>query len=166
MWGHWSAEITFPEQIAENLFRQVELIIGSYSHSRDPLFRQVSEIRIALAFAIVPGLVKVLPDRFETLTLWLRTGLASEDDVRVRGTMAALRSWLSASPTLIVHPVPDDLIREVGAIIASDRRIALADALICAALVFNTGSELHRAIIGPLALQGLSYLFNQARLRR
>ena len=153
-----SAEVTMPMQIAENLFRRVELILGRPGHSKDPLVGQVSDIRIALAFAVVPGLVKVMPDRFEKLALWLRTGLASEDDARLRGAMAALRSWLSASATSMVNPIPDDLIREVGAIIASDRRVALADALVFATLVFNVGSERNRDTIRPLALQGLSYL--------
>ena len=156
--GSLSAEITFSKRVAENLFRYVESILGAPIHSKDRLFGQISEIRIALAFAVIPGLVKVMSDRFETMSLWLRTGLASEDDERVRAAMIALRSWLSAPPTLMVKPVPDDLIREVGAIVASDRRIALADALFCATVVFNAGSESHRATIGPLALQGLSYL--------
>ena len=153
-----SAEITMPEQIAENLFRRVELIIGAPGHPKDSWIGQVSDIRIALAFAVIPGLVKAMPERFETMSLWLRTGLASEDDARPRGAMDALRSWLSASATSMSTPVPDELIREVGAIIASDRRVALADALVVATLVFNVGSERNRDTISPLALQGLSYL--------
>ena len=153
-----AAEITIPKHVAENLFQRVESLIGTQMHSRDLLIGPLYDIRIGLGFAVVPGLVKALPERFETLTLWLRTGLASEDDARVRGTMAALMSWLSASGALKLPPVPEDLIREVGAIIASDRRVALADALTCAKLVFDIGSELHRDTIRPLVLQGLSYL--------
>ena len=72
--------------------------------------------------------------------------------------MKALSSWLSASTISMSTPIPDELIREVGAIIASDRRVALADALVVATLVFNVGSEKNRDTISPLALQGLSYL--------
>ena len=156
--GSVAAEITMPKYVAENLFRRVESLIGTQMHSRDLLLGPLYDIRIGLGFAVVPGLVKALPERFETLTLWLRTGLASEDDARVRSTMAALMSWLSASVASKLLPVPEDLIREVGAIIASDRRVALADALICAKLVFDIGSDLHRDTIRPLVLQGLSYL--------
>ena len=156
--GSLAIEITLPEHIAENLFRRVEVLLGTHSHSKDPLLGPVKDIRIALGFAVIPGLLKTMPERFETLALWLRTGLASEDDARVRGTMAALRSWLSVETTSTLRPVPDDLIREVGVIIASDRRGALVEALVFAALVFDRGSEPQRETIGPLALQGLSYL--------
>ena len=156
--GSVAAEITMPEHVAQNLFQRVESIIETQRHSRDLLLGPVYDIRIGLGFAVIPGLVKALPERFETLSLWLRTGLASEDDARVRGTMAALRSWLSVSATSELPLVPEDLIREVGAIIASDRRVALVEALVCATLVFDRGSESHRDTIRPLALQGLSYL--------
>ena len=156
--GLIAAEITVPEHIAENLFQRMEFMLGTHSHSKDPFLGPVNDIRIALGFAVIPGLVKAMPDRFEAISLWLRTGLASEDDARVRGTMAALQSWLSSSATSTLRPVPDDLIREVGVIIASDRRVALVEALVCATLVFDRGSESHRDTIRPLALQGLSYL--------
>ena len=161
--GSVAAEITIPEDVAQNLFQRVESMIGTQRNSRDLLLGPVYDIRIGLGFAVIPGLVKALPERFETLSLWLRTGLASEDDARVRGTMAALRSWLSVSGTSRLRPVPEDLIREVGAIIASDRRAALADALVCATIVFDRGSESHRDTMRPLALQGLSYLAEKLR---
>ena len=153
-----AAEITVPKHIAENLFRRVEVMLGTHAHSREPMLAPVNDIRLALGFAVIPGLVRAMPDRFDDVSLWLRMGLASEDDTRVRGTMAAIRSWLSASATSGLRPVPDDLIREVGVIIASDRRVALLEALVCATLVFDRGSESHRDTIRPLVLQGLSYL--------
>ena len=156
--GSIAAEITVPEHIAENIFQRMEFMLGTNSHSKDPFLGPVTDIRISLGFAVIPGLVKAMPDRFEAISLWLRTGLASDDDVRVRGTMGALQSWLSSSSTSTLRPVPDDLIREVGVIIASDRRVALVEALVCAALVFDRGSASHRDTIRPLALQGLSYL--------
>ena len=156
--GSLISEITFPDDIAENLFQRVEFMLGPQTRTRDLLIAPLHNARIALAFALVPGLVKAMPDRIENMSIWLRTGLASEDDARVRGTLSALQFWLSASTNTTLRPVPDDLIREVGVIIASDRRIALADALICATLVFDKGSEEHRDTIGPLALLGLSYL--------
>ena len=156
--GSVATEITMPEYAAQKLFQRVDSMIGTPRHSRDVLLGPVYDIRMGLGFAVIPGLVKALPERFETLSLWLRTGLASEDDARVRGAMAALRSWFSVSGTLKLRPVPEDLIREVGAIIASDRRVALADALVFATLVFDRGSESYRDTIRPLALQGLSVL--------
>ena len=156
--GSLAAEITMPEHVAQNLYRQLEFMLGTQSHPKGLLGGPVYDIRIGLGFALIPGLVKALPERFEILSLWLRTGLASEDDARVGGTMAALNAWLSASAASMLRPVSEDLIREVGAIIASDRRVALVDALICATLVFDRGSESHRNAISPLALQGLGHL--------
>ena len=156
--GSVAAEITMPEHIAQNLYRRLEFMLGTRSQSKDSLLGPINDIRIALGFAVIPGLVRAMPHHFDDFSLWLRTGLASEDDTRVRGTMAAIRSWLSASATSTLRPVPDDLIREVGVIIASDRRVALLEALVCAALVFDIGSQSHRDTIGPLVLQGLSYL--------
>ena len=151
-------EITLPEHIVDSLYRQIEDTLEMPDHGNDPMMRPINDIRISLAFALVPGLIKAMPDRFEALSLWLRTGLASESELRVGAAMAALRSWLSASEKSTLPPVPDDLIREVGAIIASGRRVALIDALICATLVFDRGSESHRDTIKTLVLQGLSYL--------
>ena len=156
--GSLISEITISGDVAQNLFQRVEFMLGTQTRSRDLLFAPVRDVRIALAFALIPGLVKAMPERFDSISIWLRTGLASEDGARVRGTMSALQSWLSASANSTLRPVPDDLIREVGAIIASDRRIALADALVCATMVFDEGSRAHRDTIGPLVLLGLSYL--------
>ena len=156
--GSLAAEITMAEHIAQNLYRRLEFMLGTQSQSKDSLLGPVKDIRLALGFAVIPGLVRAMPNRFDDISLWLRTGLASEDDARVSGTMAALRSWLSASSASTLRPVPDDLIREVGVIIASDRRVALLEALDCATLVFDRGTQSHRDTIGPLVLQGLSYL--------
>ena len=156
--GSLAAEITLPTDVAQNLFQRVESMIGTLRHPRDPILGPVYDARIGLGFAVIPGLVKALPGRSETLTSWLRTGLASEDDARVRGSMSALRSWLLAPVSSGLRSIPDDLIREVGAIIASDRRAALADALICATIIFDEGSDSQRETVRPLTLQGLSYL--------
>ena len=157
-----AAEIRMPTPIASNLFRNLEFLLGIQSRSQDPLFGPLGQIRIALGYAVIPGLVKAIPEQFEAISLRLRTGLASEDDRHVRGAMSAMRTWLS-STALRLHPVPDDLIREIGAIIASGRRGALVDALACAVTVFDRGTQSHRDTMMPLALQGLSYLAEKLR---
>ena len=160
--GPLAAEIRMPAPIANNLFRRLEFLLGIQSRSQDPLFGHLGQIRIALGYAVIPGLVKVIPEQLEAISLRLRTGLASEDDRHVRGAMSALGTWLS-STALRLRPVPDDLIREVGAIIAAGRRGALVDALVCAVTVFDRGTQSHRDTMMPLALQGLSYLAEKLR---
>ena len=153
-----AVEITIPQDVARNLFQRVDPLLGSQNQLRDSFLRHLYEIRISIGFALIPGLLKAMPDHVDTMVLWLRTGLVSEDDERIGGSMGALRSWLTASFDSKLSPVPDDLIREVGAMIASGRRTALAEALLCAEAVFDKGSQSNRETISPLALQGLSYL--------
>ena len=153
-----AARVTTPIPIAEKLFQRIESWLHAQVDPRDQLSDFVMEMKVGIAFAVVPILVRALPDRFETVTKWIRTGLGSEDDSRARGAMAALKTWLSASAKSEMVPVPDDLIREVGAIIAAGRRVALADALICARVVLEEGLPIQRDAIGPLALAGLSHL--------
>ena len=156
--GSLVTEISIPRNVSVNLLQRVEFMIGTQNDARDSPFSFVNDVRIALGYALILGLIKSVPERFDTFTLWLRTGLSSDSDSRIRGAMTALMSWLRSESTSASHPIPLDLIREVGAIIAAGRRGALADALLCATLVFRRGAEDLRDTIGPMALLGLSYL--------
>ena len=149
--------ITIPDSIASNIFSKIDKLL---KQAKVPWDFGLGDYRITLGFAVIPGLIKVMPDCFDSLCDKLRTGLASEDSSRITGAMAALRSWLSASLSSVsnLNSVPDYLIREVGMIIASDRRTALADALSCAISVFDNGTQTYKEAIGSLVLQGLAAL--------
>ena len=153
--GSLAVSVSIPEQVAENLLHRVEFFLQQDSRHGD---LGLERIRVYLGYVIIPGLAKSIPDRFDTLTRWLRVGLASEDSTRIGGTFAALRSWLSVPTSSELRPIPDDLIHEVGTIIASDRRAALADALSCATLIFDKGNQANRETLVSLVRQGLVYL--------
>ena len=119
-------------------------------------------------FELTPGLVKTLPNRLDELGNWLRVGLVSETNGLSASAMESLRSWLTGSvdPTTALPAPPEDILREVGLIIASRRKASLPDALQLATWVFTKGTPVHRAAIGGLAVNGLSYLAEELRYDR
>ena len=119
-------------------------------------------------FELMRGLVQVIPDRFDELVGWLRMGLVSDDGDLASSAMSGLRSWMTASVDEVdsLRPPPDDMLREVGLIIASRRSVSLPHALQLARWVFNKGTTGHREAISALAIQGLSYLAEELRYDR
>ena len=154
------AEVEIPKAAAENLFVHAELIIGSQYELTPHWFGGLAEIRLAIAFGLIPGLVQALPDKSDRIVSWVRTGLASDNDLRISGAISALKFWTSERGALnsMVPPDVDDLILEVGVIIASRRRVALADALRCAIAFFDSRSHGIDETATRLVLQGLAYL--------
>ena len=129
--------------------------------------KKLTELGIP-GFELMHALVKAIPDSFDELLTWLRMGLASDDENLVTSATSGLRSWLAASVdegASLRHP-PDDLLREIGFMIASRRSAGLAEALQLAKWVFDEGTQSQRAIIGQLALQGLGYLAEELRYDR
>ena len=119
-------------------------------------------------FELMLGLVKTIPDRFDELVSWLRMGLVSNDDNLASSAMSGLRSWMTASVDAgaSLRPPPDDMLREVGLIIASRRSVSLPHALHLAKWVFSEGTSGHRNAMSALAMQGLSYLAEELRYDR
>ena len=154
-----------PRPIAEELFKITEAVLGTeriqprhpMQHFMSPLY----DVRIAVSFSLIPGLVKVLPDRIDTMVMWLSAGLASGEEIRANNAMVATRTWVLAPQELGSPTAPDSLVQEVGAIIASRRKDALADALLCATLIFDRGIQSHRNAITTFVLHGLSYLADE-----
>ena len=120
------------------------------------------------AFNLAPGLVKMLPARFDDLANWLRMGMVSENYEISANAMAGFRSWLTASvdPATPLPRPPEDILNEVGLIIASRRNVSLANALQLAIWVFTEGTPAHQDAIGALAVNGLTYLAEELRYDR
>ena len=161
--GPLIAEITIPEHIAENLFQKAEFLLSPQRASRDSISEFLSDIRIAIGFQLVPGLLKAFPDRVAEIAMWLRLGLASDEDARVRNAMSSLQTWVSALPTANLPDVPEYLVMESGVIIASRRKVGLADALWCATWIFERGAQSHQDALSPLVLSGLRHLAGDLR---
>ena len=162
------AEVKIPEQVAEDLFRKADRMLGAQKDLNTPWRNELIDIRIAIGFALIPGLAKALPNRLDSVVSWLKTGLASDDDVRVSHAISILRFWLSEpnSVTSTLRPVLDDLVLEIGVIIGSRRKLGLSDALWCATRLFERNAQGQPDTVTRLVLQGLSYLAEELQYDR
>ena len=161
-------EIAIPNEIAQQLYESVSAMRELPSASEYPTFFDVNELRTAFAYAVMLGLIRAMPDRVKDITSWIRLGLTSDDDLQVSLAMSTLQSWMSASAfgSISIISPPDDLVREIGAVIATRRKVALSGALSVANWIFESGHTSHQEIIGQLVLQGLSYLIEELRYDR
>lgn len=145
-------EIDLPTSIAEAIFAKVT----SLNQTNAPAFR------------LFHCLAKLLPDKINDITLSMRVGLASDNVTQAEDAVLGLHFWLRAASaeTSPIPPPPDDLLREIGVIIATRRKGVLNRALQLARLVFTSGTEEQRNTIAPLTLHGLRYLNEELRYNR
>ncbi len=159
--------IKLAEDVAEDIFLKSEHMTSMQNNGRlgGSLLgaRFVHDLMTAVKYAVVPGLLKALPDRFDDIVSQLRTGMASSDESEVHRAMWALDSWMveSARGLLSDTPPPSDLIREIGTTIATRRKAALPNALISAKLIFEEGSEDFQEMIGRWVVRGLDSLASE-----
>ena len=150
--------IRMPEDVAEQLIERVEDLLRVDLPMGNPWSKPLADQRIGLGYALIPGLTRALPNQLDRISLWLTNGLGSDENSRASGAILTLLTWLFASARSEMQPIPENLIREVGTIIALGHKAALADSLVFARNVFEKGLSLEQEIIGPFALRGLSYL--------
>ena len=146
------AAIHIPESLGEKLFEKVQ----DLNQSKMP------------GFKLIAGLVKAMPNRLGEFSMWMRTGLAAADDTLAGGAAAGFYHWLttSADADSQTLPPPDDLVSEIGVLIATRRTVPLGRALQIAEWVFDEGSDVQREAIRDLALQGLGSLAEELRYDR
>ena len=146
------AAIHISESLGEKLFEKVQ----DLNQSKMPRFK------------LIVGLVKAMPNRLGEFSMWMRTGLAAEDDTLAGGAAAGLYDWLttSADADSQTPPPPDDLVREIGVLIATRRTVPLGLALQIAKWVFDKGSGAQQEAIRDLVLQGLGSLAEELRYDR
>ena len=160
--GAIGATISISEQLANELFDETRNLVEGASAPPGTSLRQFLQFSYSFGTAVGYGailcLVKALPDRIETIDTWLTTAFASSDEAKVRSAMKTVRDWVSTPENPGLLAVPDNLIREIGAIIASRRRDALADALWCSVSIFSRGTARQREVISLFAQHGLVYL--------
>ena len=145
-------EVKIPEAVGEKLHEKLQAL----NESDMP------------GFVLIAGLVKAVPDRLAELALLMRTGLASENEEKARNAVIGLHYWVRTAvvPGSQVQPPPDDLVREVGIIIATRRKVSLGPSLQIAKWVFDEGNNAQKEAIRDLALQGLGYLAEELRYDR
>ena len=146
------SEIKILESIGQKLYEKVQVL----NESGIP------------GFGLIAGLVKALPNRFDELVSMMRTGLLSDNVDIAEDAALGLHHWLmtSAEADSQIRPPPDDLIREIGVVIATRRKRVLAQALKIAKWVFDEGNDLEKKTIRDLVLQGLGSLVEELRYDR
>ena len=147
--SHVLLEIEISEAVANSLHDKVQRLNESEFPAR----------------AVLVGLSKALPERFEDIAQSIRMGLAADDEKTAKNAVAALGFWLHFEKDAEVglNPPPIDLVKEIGVIIANRRRVALIQALNIARWAYKEGSSEYRSAIGSLAVQGLDYLEEELR---
>ena len=145
-------EIEIPEATVRKLYEK----IGNLNESDTP------------GIELVSGIVKSGPDYLDDIAMLMRTCLASENDDLTYNAAGGLYYWLEAATdsTHQLQPPPDDLIREIGVLIANRRKNVLRWALQVAKLVFEEGNQAQKDVICELVLQGLGYLVEELRYDR
>ena len=143
------AAIHLPEIIGEKLYEKLQTL----NESGLP------------GFKLVAGLVKAMPNRFEEIVLLIRMGLVSDNINLAEGATVGFYHWLTTSAEIAseIQPPPDDFVREIGFMIATRRKVCLGHALQIAKWVFDQGSDVQKAAIRDLVLQGLGYLVEELR---
>ena len=143
------SDVEIPEPPGEALFRKLKTL----TESGTP------------AFGPIGSLVRVIPNRGIEMASWLRTGLASGSHDMASGALSGLAAWihLSINSDSSVQSPPEDIIRELGLIIAARRKESLSKALLVAKQVFDEGSGEMQDIILDFTLEGLDYLAEELR---
>ena len=154
--------VVVPNEAAKYLFGKAELLLGTTNDRGNTWLVPIHEIKLALGYSLIPGLLTSMPERADDLKSWLRKGLTSDDDLRIGRAAATLRFLISESQSLPDVPL-DDLIRELGTIVASRRRLALPDALLCATHVFDGKGQTYDRPFSRSILEGLGYLAEELR---
>ena len=146
------SEIKISELIGERLYKKVQ---------------KLNKSGIS-AFGLIGGLIKAMPNHFNDIALLMRTGLASENEALAENAAAGLYHWLTTSAEVAsqVRCPPDDLVREIGIMIAARRKEPLTQALQIAKWVFDEGNDAQKEAIHQLALDGLGYLLEELRYDR
>lgn len=145
-------EVQIPTDLAERLYQKMKGLrkLGF------PVFR------------LIPGLSKVLENRFDELTEIMRLGLISQNEDLAKAALHALGRWssLANDPASHIQTPPNDLVREIGVIIATRRRETLGLALQGAKWIFDKGPDVHKQIIRNMTLDGLTYLLEELQYDR
>ncbi|HBA54074.1 MAG TPA: hypothetical protein DCZ04_06385 [Syntrophorhabdus aromaticivorans] len=163
----WNKSST-PQAIAG--LQPILLKIDLSSSAAEALFAKVIALNQTSApgFRLFNSLTKFLPNRLADIAMSMRMGLASDNVEQTEEAVLGLYGWLrtaSKEPPPISMP-PDDLLREIGVIIATRRRGVLNRALQVARWIFSSGTTAQHNNIAQLTLHGLRYLIEELRYDR
>lgn len=111
---------------------------------------------------LLPGLVLVVPGLGTVAAGWIRRALVSADTSVVGQAVRAMYGWLDAdrrNPGMVGPP--DDLVEEIGGIVAARRSQSIAPALDLARWIFDEGTARLRPLIAARCDLALDYLIDE-----
>ena len=119
-------------------------------------------------FEVVGGIARALPGKVSELSRWIRVGLVADVPALNRSAISGLYSWLRAlrDPLSPIPSPPEDLVREVGLIVASRRGVSLSEAIDFTRWLFDEGTSDQQEMVSSFCLQGLGYLAEELRYER
>ena len=129
--------------------------------------RKLSDSGIS-GFRLISGLVRAIPDRHGEFASILRSGFVSDISEIAEGAIVGLHEWLVSSgrKDLKTKRPPDDLVREIGIIVAVRRKTGLSQALSVAKWIFDEGSEQQITVIRKSVVQGLSFMIDELKYEK
>ena len=110
------------------------------------------------ALPILVGLSRSRKDLREMAVAAVRKALLADDRKSVGDAASAIQCWLHFANLGLSEGPPDDLMREVGAILETRRTVALPSALWVLEWVFVEGQEHHQALLRAPVIEGLASL--------
>ena len=119
-------------------------------------------------YRLFGSIVKFFPDKLGEITRLMRIGLASDNVNQAEDAILGLFDWFrAASKNESSIPLPpEDVLFEVGVIIATRRKGILHQALQVARWIFSSGSAKQGDAIAQSTLHGLRYLIEELDYNR
>ena len=110
---------------------------------------------------LAPAVIDASPETGVAITSLMGNALASDDGRRAKNATQALFVWLMGAAEEVWNAPPDELVREVGVIVATRRKAALVDALNLVEWVFVNGGRESQVVLKDLVMEGLAYLLGE-----
>ena len=129
------------------------------------LIEDISKLKAPVEEAL-PGILRLDPSRSADVIAWLRQSAASLDPGPATAAISAIEYWVKDGPPQGIEPIPIDLVREIGLIIATRRPSNLLPACELATWMVERRSPLADEGFLRLLTVGLRYLLEEARYER
>ena len=142
-----SMHVDVPSDVAEGLLRKS---------------RQLDEVGVS-TMPLLVGLTRSRPALREQAATTIRKALVSVERKLAVDATSGLQCWLHFAKSGILDAPPEELIREVGAIVETRRRVALPSALWLAEWVFVHGAKRDQDLLRVPVKEGMRSLISALR---
>ena len=114
---------------------------------------------------LIAGILNAKPAYADDGSAMIKTCLAADSPQHSEGAIWGVYQWARAALVLPqrIPELPEELIREIGNVVAIRRRKVLRPALDIATWVVEKAPPVHADLVVPLAIQGLGFLVEELR---